>query len=270
MENRKFEFMFRKVPPIKELRKIASKQSTKGFLNPMCDWLAFYPAKIFLYLPFNPTQITVIWIMIKIFTALLLVKGDYLLTVIALTIFQLASILDGVDGIVFRMRKVHSYNAIYFDYIGHYLCNSLLLICLAIGIYQNTNDPFIIVIGGVAVFSYLLSKAITVNGIWVSNLEMRKEFESIIYEGQFSLKSQQNKVIAWAVDFFLMDNPLNFMFWGVLLGYVSINFWTYTLWIYAGLLTVELLRRMAVQYLRIKRYEKKKREAEQQAKQESG
>ena len=125
-----------KIPPIKELRKLAGKKSTAGFLNPMCDFLAFYPAKIFLYLPFNPVQITFIWILIKIITALLMVKGNYLITIIALFIFQLSSILDGVDGIVARYRKDYSFNGIYTDYIGHYLCNSLLLICLAIGTYK--------------------------------------------------------------------------------------------------------------------------------------
>ncbi len=243
-----------KVPPIKELRRTVSKQSTKGFLNPICDFLAFYPAKLFLYLPFNPVQITIIWILIKIITALLMTTGDYLLTIIALTIFQLASILDGVDGIVARYRKDYSYNGIYLDYIGHYFCNSLLLICLAIGTYQSEGKALILLVGALGVFSYLLSKAITMNGIWVSNLEMRKEMETIVYGEQFSMKSQQNRALAWMVDFFLMDNPLNFMFWGVLFGSPGI-----TLWVYAFILTLELLRRLALQYWRIRKYELKKK-----------
>ena len=239
-----------KIPSNKELRQTVSKQSTKGFLNPLCDFLAFYPAKIFLYLPFNPVQITVIWILIKIVTALLMTTGNYLLTIIALTVFQLASILDGVDGIVARYRKDYSYNGIYLDYVGHYFCNSLLLICLAIGTYQSTGKALILLVSALGVFSYLLSKAITMNGIWVSNLEMRKEMETIVYGEQFSMKSQQNRIVAWIVDFFLMDNPLNFMFWGVLFGYAEL-----TLWVYALILTLELLRRLALQYWRIRKHE---------------
>src|SRR3989338_916984 len=239
-----------KIPSIKELRQTVSKQSTKGFLNPLCDFLAFYPAKILLYLPFNPVQITVICILIKIVTALLMTTGNYLLTIIALTVFQLASILDGVDGIVARYRKDYSYNGIYLDYVGHYFCNSLLLICLAIGTYQSTGKALILLVSALGVFSYLLSKAITMNGIWVSNLEMRKEMETIVYGEQFSMKSQQNRIVAWIVDFFLMDNPLNFMFWGVLFGYAEL-----TLWVYALILTLELLRRLALQYWRIRKHE---------------
>src|SRR3989344_7225593 len=144
-----------KIPSIKELRQTVSKQSTKGFLNPLCDFLAFYPAKIFLYLPFNPVQITVIWILIKIVTALLMTTGNYLLTIIALTVFQLASILDGVDGIVARYRKDYSYNGIYLDYVGHYFCNSLLLICLAIGDYNHTGSVSVFYAATIGVFSYL-------------------------------------------------------------------------------------------------------------------
>ncbi len=246
------------IPSVKELRQIASKKSTAGFLNPMCDWLAFYPAKIFLYLPFNPTQITIIWIIIKVITALLMTTGNFLLTVIALAIFQLASILDGVDGIIFRVRKKHSYNAIYTDYLGHYLCNSLLLLCLAVGTYLNTGEAISFLAGGIAAYSFLLSKAITMNGIWVSNLEMRKEMESIVYGEQFSMKSQQNRIIAWITDFFLMDNPLNFMFWGVLAGYFFPNAWLFTLWVYAFILTLELGRRLFLQYWRIRTFEQNK------------
>ena len=120
-----------KIPKIKELRKLYAKKSTNGFLNPMCDYLAFYPAKIFLYLPFTPNQITILWILIKLITLFFIAKGGYLVTVFSLLIFQLASIIDGVDGIVARYRKHYSLNGMYLDYIGHYLCNSLLLIALA-------------------------------------------------------------------------------------------------------------------------------------------
>jgi len=47
-----------------------------------------------------------------------------------------------------------------------------------------------------------------------------------------------------------MDNPLNFMFWGVLFGYAEL-----TLWVYALILTLELLRRLALQYWRIRKHE---------------
>src|SRR3989344_512102 len=252
------------IPPLKELRRVASKQSTNGFLNPLCDYLAFYPAKIFLYLPFNPVQITVILILIKIATALLMASGTYFLTVIALLIFQLASILDGVDGIVARYRQDYSYNGIYLDYVGHYFCNSLLLITLGIGTYNQTGNALALVIAVFSALVFLLTKAITMNGIWVSNPDMRKEMENIVYGEQFSMKSQQNRIVACITDLFLMDNPLNFMFWGVLAGYFFSNAWLITLVVYAIILTLELGRRLFLQYWRIKKHELRKKQQQRQ------
>ena len=239
-----------KIPSIKEMKKTSSKKSTNGFLNPMCDFLAFYPAKIFLYLPLNPVQITILWISIKVIMALSILKGGYLLTIVALTIFQLASILDGVDGIVCRFRKDYSYNGIYIDYIGHYMCNSLLLICLALGNFFKTGNSLILIAGSIGAFSYLLAKSITINLQWFKTTKQKEEVEKIVYSEGFSLKSQKKGFLAIASDFLLMDNPLNLMFWGFLLGFPSI-----TLWIYAIALTLELLRRIVTQYYRIHKAE---------------
>ncbi len=236
-----------KAPSIKQLRKAASKQSTNGFLNPMCDYLAFYPAKLFLYLPISPVQITILWIMIKILMAMLLIKGGYLLTLSALVIFQLASILDGVDGIVARFRKDYSYNGIYLDYVGHYLCNSLLLLGLAAGIYRQTGNITAIIAAAIAVFFFLFSKAITINLIWLKTAEMRLDVERMVYADGFSLKSQKRGFLSLFADFLLLDNPLNLMFWGILFNLPLLTLWAYTIF-----LTLEAFRRMALQYYRIR------------------
>ncbi|HLD00833.1 MAG TPA: CDP-alcohol phosphatidyltransferase family protein [Candidatus Nanoarchaeia archaeon] len=245
----------KKVASIKELKQQAGKKSYSGFLNPMCDFLSFYPAKLFLYLPFNPVQITVIWILIKVVMAALLIEGGYWLTVSALLIFQLASILDGVDGIVARYRKDYSYNGIYLDYIGHYLCNSVLLIGLAIGDYNHTGSVSVFYAATIGVFSYLFSKSITVNpSMWVGKPEQRLEMEQMVYSKNLALKRQKPGFWAMVYDFFLMDNPFNFMFWGVVFGFTEI-----TLWIYGIALFLEALRRVAVQYLRINKAERSKK-----------
>lgn len=235
-----------KIPKIKELRKKYGKISTNGFLNPMCDFLAFYPAKIFLYLPLTPNQITVLWIVIKLIMLAFIAQGGYWNTIIALFVFQLASIIDGVDGIVARYRKHYSLNGLYIDYIGHYLCNSLLLIALAFGVYNKTGSFIVFVPASIAAFSFLLAKAITVNLAWFGNLDQRKEVNRIIYTENVSLKSQKKGILAIVSDFFLMDNPLNFMFWGVLFNLPSI-----TLWVYAVLLFSELLRKGFLQFWKI-------------------
>ena len=82
----------RNVPAIKELREIC-KSKCSGYWVPVIDYVSFWPAKFFLYLPFTPNQITMIWIIIKIIAAFFLVTGDYWFMLIAVTIFQSALIL---------------------------------------------------------------------------------------------------------------------------------------------------------------------------------
>jgi len=245
-----------KIPTIKELRETCGKKDANGLILRACDYLAVYPAKLFLYLPFTPNQITGIWILIKIVMALLLVTGGYVTTVVALLIFQLASIIDGVDGVVARFRKHFSLNGIYLDYFGHYFCNSLLLITLAIGTYNKTNNFLHFVSGALAVFSLLLAKALTINTMWYGNSMDRSKVNNIMYNDNLSLKNQKNRLFSTVFDFLRIDNPLNLMFFGIVFGYPGI-----TLWIYAAFLFMEMARKLTLQFLRIYRAEKKEKAA---------
>jgi phosphatidylglycerophosphate synthase len=240
----------KKIPSIKELRKEFGKKGTNGFINPACDFLAFYPAKIFLLFPFTPNQITIMWVLLKVVMALFMLSGNYIITVIALLIFQLASIIDGVDGIVARYRKHYSLNGQYLDYIGHYLANSVLLICLAIGTYKNTLDTSILIITAIGVFSFLLGKALTIQLSWY-NGPARKKIDKIIYTNNLSIKNQGKGMMSIIGDFLLMDNPLNLMFWGVLLGYPTL-----TLTIYSIMLFLDMIRKLFLQFIKIYNAEK--------------
>lgn len=234
-----------KLPTIAELRVISKKKPAAGIILPACDYLAFNATWPFLRLPFTPNQITVIWILIKIVMAAFMIKGHYWTTVIALLVFQLASIIDGVDGIIARYRKHYSLNGIYLDYIGHYLCNSLLLIALAWGIFNQTGSAVSFIFAGIAAGSYILSKALTINLAWYKG-EERKKVDEIIYEKALSLKEKKNGLVVIVFDLFRMDNPLNVMFWGILFGYPSL-----TLLVYAILLFLEMVRKLYLQYHRI-------------------
>ena len=248
------------VPSVKELRVICKRQKASGILLPLCDYLAFYVAKFFLYLPLTPNQITLTWIILKIVSAFFMITGDYTTMVIALLVFQLASIIDGADGTVARYRKRFSLNGIYVDYIGHYFCNSLLFVTLAFGVYHQTENWLSFIAAAIAVVSFLLTKALTLNPMWYGNLEERKEVEKIIYDRDLALLRDQKtgvvrnwkkQIIILLFDFVQMNNPLNLMFWGVFLGYAG-----EILWIYAGILFLEMSRKLFMQFWRIYRTEK--------------
>ncbi len=243
-----------KTPPIKELREKYTKHDAQGYILRACDYLAVYPAKLLLYTPLTPNQITVLWIFIKIIMAMLLITGNYTVSVIAILLFQLASIIDGSDGIVARYRKHYSLNGKYLDLFGHYFCNSLILITLAVGTYVQAKSIWPLVAAAAAVFSFLLSKSLTVNPAWFNKEEERNKIYDILYRENLSLKNQKNKLVTFVFDILLMDNPLNLMFWGVLLGYSEI-----VLWIYAVFLFLEMTRKLFLQFWRIYKAEKEER-----------
>ena len=243
-----------KVPSIKELHEKYQKHNAKGLILRSCDFLAVYPAKVLLYFPLTPNQITILWIFIKIIAAFFVMTGEYLTSVIAILIFQSASIIDGSDGIVARVRKHYSLNGTYIDIFGHYFCNSLILISIAIGIFRQTGNVWYFVPAGIAVFTFLLAKSMAINSMWFKNKDEQERINRIIYSENLSLKNEKSKLMTFIFDLLLMDNPFNIMFWGLLFGYPEV-----VLWIYAVLLFLEMCRKLFLQFWRIYKEEKASR-----------
>ena len=229
------------MPTLKELRATASRKR-KDFLYRLVDRLAYYPAIPLLWLGLTPNQVTVIWILGQLVSAYFLTTGHYLTMVIALVVFQLMFVLDCTDGIMARYTKNFSINGEYLDYIGHYLANPLLLGCLAVGVYRIHHNPIYLIAGGVAVVSFLLNKALTINSFWYKNPVHRHGIENVYSS---SLLQNQTGLLHFAFAFMRLEYLFNFMFWGILFGYAH-----YTLLIYAVLFFIELCRLLITQYIR--------------------
>ena len=135
-----------KVPSIKDLRKKTGCKR-RGILYKLHDYLAYFPAKLLLYTPLTANQITMLWIFIQFISALFLLTGKYMPMLIGLVVFQSMFILDCADGIVARYKKQFSLNGIYLDYLGHYINNPTLLICLSIGLSRMYDTVLFILIG---------------------------------------------------------------------------------------------------------------------------
>ena len=225
---------------IKELRKSANSKR-RDFLYSLMDYLAYYPAKLFLYTSLTANQITVIWIIGQIIAALFLTTGDYLTIIIALIAFQAMFILDCTDGIVARYKKQFSLNGVYLDYLGHYITNPLLFICLGIGITKYTHNIIYLFIGLFTALLFLLNKAITLNPLWYDD---PKQKEIITQSSKKSLLKNQKGLFSLLFTFFRLEYLFNAMFWGVLLGYAN-----YILIIYFILFLFEFLRKSFSQFI---------------------
>lgn len=238
------------LPTIKELKQFENKDAQGPILR-ACDFVAVYAGKVFLYFPVTPNQVTLIWIIVKMVGLLLLVPGEYALSIVGVLVFHLGSIIDGADGIVARARRHFSLNGIYVDYVGHYLTNSLVLVALAFGVYFKTGSVAAFIPAGIGVFCFLVSKASSINPIWYSNPAQRAKAEELIYTQNLALKKAKNKLVAILFDVIRLENPFNVFFWGIVFGYTF-----FVLWFYAAANFLEMGRKVFIQFYRIYRSEK--------------
>ena len=239
------------VHSIKELKKF-EKTDAQGPILRACDFVAVYAGKMFLYLPLTPNQVTFLWIFVKMIGILLLVPGDYVLSIVGVLIFHVGAIIDGADGIVARARQHFSLNGIYVDYVRHYLTNSLVLVALAYGVFVKTGQAVAFVPAAIGVFCFLVSKASSLNPVWYSNPLQKTKAEELIYGKNIALKKSKNRLIAVLFDVIRLENPFNVLFWGVVFGYPVL-----VLWIYAASNFLEMVRKVFVQFYRIYKDEKK-------------
>ncbi len=222
-----------KIPTIGQLRK-RTKSKRRGLIYPVVDYLAYYPARLFLYINLTPNQITVLWILVQIVSAFFLLAGDYIITLVALLVFQSMFIIDCADGIVARYKNQFSLNGVYLDRLGHYVADPFLLVCFGLGLYNSTGNLLFIMLGIVSAVAFLLNKAITLNPLWYPD-KQRLRIEKSLKGSE--LKSQ-NDFLYFIFELFRLEYPFNLMFLGVLLGFSE-----YTLMVYTAFFVLELSRK---------------------------
>ncbi len=190
-------------------------------LYSLVDYLAYYPAKIFLFTNITANQVTVIWIIGQILSSCISIFGTKKSIFLSVLLFQLFFVLDCTDGIMARFRKQQSNLGVYLDYVGHYVANPLMFIMLGIGCARYTSDLIYIVIGIACAFFFLLNKAITLNPLWYSE-KSRHNFMN------FSIKSQH--ISSWKKVVYMVlriEYLFNFLFWASLLGFPHYSLWVY-------------------------------------------
>jgi len=226
------------MPTIQELKKSAHTPR-RDLMYRFMGNLAYYPAKVLIYFPITPNQVTILWILGQILSSLLLLSPNFIHKIIGLIAFQSFFIIDCSDGIIARYKKQFSLNGIYLDRVGHYIANSVLLICYTISIYQSTLDIKIIGIGALAIITFLLNKSITLNPSWYP----KHQREYITESSEKSLLKNQPTFIYNIFALFRLEYFLNVMFFGTLF-----NLMYETLTLYAILFSLELARKIIAQY----------------------
>lgn len=235
-----------KMVTIKEIKQL-TKSKRRDFFYKIVDYLAYFPAKIFLLTPITPNQITLLWILGQLIASVFLASGKYFTMVIALLVFQAMFILDCTDGIIARYKKKFSLNGIYLDIAGHYIANSFLLICYGIGAAKYYENFIYAVLGLIAALVFLLNKAITLNPAWYPK-NQQKAIQECSKE---SMLLNERKWLYYLFAVFRLEYMFNFMFWGTVAELAN-----YVLIVYTLLFTLELGRKGLMQF--IKNYRKDK------------
>ncbi len=113
--------------------------------------------------PLTPNQVSVGILAVGLAGAVLATRGDYLSLLVAATLFQAQSVLDGCDGEMSRVTHRGSLAGQWLDTVGDDLTNYGFFAGAAIGLYQTTSH-----------WAYLLAGGVTVLcGVTVSAIEYR-------------------------------------------------------------------------------------------------
>ena len=234
------------MPTIKELQSKAHSER-RDIMYRFIGYLAYFPAKILIHLPITPNQVTILWIIGQIASSLLLLSATKMQMLLGLVLFQAFFVLDCTDGVMARYKRQFSLNGIYLDRLGHYLADPFLLLCYTWTVFRIYNDSIYLIIGSIAVITFLLNKAITLNPAWYP----AHQRELIAQSSEKSLLKNQPSFLYHIFALFRLEYFLNVMFWGTLLGYTN-----YTLIIYSLFFTLELARKMLQQFMMNRRFDK--------------
>lgn len=140
----------------------------RSLIKPTDGWFAVNlnrPAsislsKILVRFPVHPNVVTVFTGLVGIASGLLPMLGTYLGFVAGGLLYQLASILDGVDGELARVKFLGSRTGEWLDTIGDDLTNVVYLTGVTIGVHRSMDAAALVWLGIAAVALFVISHGI--------------------------------------------------------------------------------------------------------------
>ncbi len=228
------------VPTIAEIRH-NSAADRKGY-EKFLDYFANYVVKAAIFLHITPTQISFFWVIVQFFAPLLFLLAEYRYFVLGIVLFQLMFIVDLSDGKLYRFLHFGKKPFVplfpeYLDRLGHFINNSILFICLGVGIYLRFGNIIYLYVGlGTALF-YLGNKAISLNPSWFKNDADRAVILEVV--SNTIPRSGKSKLRQFVFDFLRMEHLGSLLFFGIIFDYPQ-----YTLVAYALFNFLEFCRKL--------------------------
>lgn len=139
----------------------------KKDINWFTEWIARPPAAVVVYAlrttPITPNQITFLSAIIAAGACALfaLTPGNWAMLVVAAAIFELSFVLDCVDGMIARVRKVASPLGHLLDFLMDELKAMLLYGCVTVRLWRQTEDDRLLIVGLAGLFCLASGIALT-------------------------------------------------------------------------------------------------------------
>jgi len=224
-----------------------------------CDWRAKYFGvpfvlpftKPLLRIGFQAEGVCFLWIILGIFAGVLYGFGNYFLGILALLLYHISWILDGVDGAIARYRKRPTIRGVYLDLIGHTIVKSVILLGMGIGSY--INPPSYIPISSSL---YLLAGGIAAVFMINNNVARLKVYETLLDSRRIKELVSKREIFKPGVRRDFKNSILNFLRMNPLsLFYIATLFNIIPLFIlfYAILLPIMFFMRVYKEYFSIKK-----------------
>ena len=180
----------KRVPSIKELRKICKKENYAAPWRIKALWsVSIYITKLFLYLRVTSIQINFLMTIMGLIGILFFLKGEYLTNVIGLLLVHFSTLLDTVDGEVGRFRKETSGKSGYLDLMSHIIVFPLVLVGISIGTYWNNKTQLL------SQF-FLISGLVGAYFLIMINMVRLKKYESCLKKKNFKALISEAKSLS--------------------------------------------------------------------------
>jgi phosphatidylglycerophosphate synthase len=115
-------------------------------------------SRVLAYTPVTPNMVTWVNGLLAFSPIYFMIQGGYRNWLIGATLYQLASILDGVDGELSRLKMKHSKFGQWLDTLFDFTSSVAVLLALVVGVQRAGFQPaFVPIAGYMAVFAGVLS-----------------------------------------------------------------------------------------------------------------
>lgn len=233
-------------------RELRAKGRKKCWSPSQRFWMevSLYLTTPFVKTSITPNMITVSWIILEIFSAFLLIKGEYWFNIIAIILFNFVAYLgDHIDGNLARMKEKFSLIGPYLEQLGIFFGTPIFFLGLALGNYSRFGNTLFLILSLAGVSFWLFEKLIRINPAWFGEKDAGKI--SYVYKKASLASFKPKKKNLFIIEIFRRGQPFNFLFFCIIFDYTEL-----VSLIYSAFFFLEFVRKLSYTLINLKKASK--------------